>query len=100
MISLQQLDHQLDQIIIQLVKMFLNKSNQVLKRYSDQVIRKRNGKSYFDLWKANKITLNNVGVNKIEMTEICTICNLNDWYSHRGENGKTGSFGVVIGLSE
>ncbi len=66
----------------------------------DQIVSERNGKSYFDLWKANKISLNNVGVHKIEMAEICTFCNIEDWYSHRGENGKTGRFGVVFGLSD
>jgi hypothetical protein len=68
--------------------------------YSDQVIRNENEKYYFDLWKANQILLSEMGLNKIEMTGICTSCNLNDWYSHRGEKGTTGRFGVVIGLSE
>jgi polyphenol oxidase len=67
--------------------------------HTDQLICKRQGKSYFDLWKANKISLNNVGVNNIEVAEICTFCAIEDWYSHRGENGKTGRFGVVFGLS-
>lgn len=70
------------------------------KTYSDQVIRKENEKYYFNLWKANQILLSELGLIKIEMTEICTSCNLNDWYSHRGEKGTTGRFGVVIGLSE
>jgi len=66
---------------------------------AEQVIIKKLHKSYFDLWKANQIILSDVGVTKIENSEICTLCNLNDWYSHRGENGKTGRFGVVLGLN-
>lgn len=66
---------------------------------SDQVIRKENESYYFDLWKANQIILCEMGITKIELVGICTSCNLNDWYSHRGEKRTTGRFGVVIGLS-
>jgi YfiH family protein len=65
---------------------------------TEKLIINRNGKSYFNLWKANHVILTEVGVNKIEVAEICTNCNLDDWYSHRGEHGKTGRFGVVMGL--
>jgi len=65
---------------------------------SKQLIIDNHGKSYFDLWKANQVVLNEVGVTEIEVSGICTSCNLNDWFSHRGELGKTGRFGVVIGL--
>jgi YfiH family protein len=65
---------------------------------SDQLLLSHQGKSYFDLWKANIINLTEVGVNKIEIAEICTQCRLDDWYSHRGEQGETGRFGVVLGL--
>lgn len=52
----------------------------------------------FDLWSANRLTLQESGVRHIEMAEICTACHLDEWYSHRGENGRTGRFGVMIGL--
>jgi copper oxidase (laccase) domain-containing protein len=65
---------------------------------AEQCILYKDGKTYLDLWKTNKIILNDVGVNNIEVSGICTFCNLDDWYSHRGENGKTGRFGVVFGL--
>jgi purine-nucleoside/S-methyl-5'-thioadenosine phosphorylase / adenosine deaminase len=67
---------------------------------ADQLVSKCNGNWYFDLWKANMISLHKVGVDKIEVAEICTYCNMEDWFSHRGENGRTGRFGVVFGLSE
>jgi polyphenol oxidase len=51
-----------------------------------------------NLWEANKITLGNSGVQKVELANICTSCNLDDWYSHRAENGKTGRFGVLLAL--
>jgi len=61
----------------------------------------RNGEStYFDLWRANQILLENVGVRNIEISGLCTACDLQDWYSHRGEMGKTGRFGALIALEE
>ena len=59
---------------------------------------KKAQKAKLDLWTANQITLENVGVRYIELSQICTACHLEDWYSHRGENGQTGRFGVLIGL--
>ncbi len=56
------------------------------------------GRTYFDLWKANELILTEAGVNQIEIAEICTQCNPDDWYSHRGEQGDTGRFGIVMGL--
>lgn len=53
-----------------------------------------------DLWEANRLTLRQAGVTKIEVSQICTACNLDDWFSHRAENGSTGRFGAMIGLSQ
>lgn len=52
----------------------------------------------FDLWSANRLALERAGVRKIEVSEICTACHPEMWYSHRGEKGKTGRFGALIGL--
>lgn len=65
---------------------------------ANQLIYEDGEKAYLNLWKANQVVLNEIGVTNIEVAEICTHCNLNDWYSHRGEHGKTGRFGAVIGL--
>ncbi len=56
------------------------------------------GKMQFDLWEANRISLEHAGVNQVEIAGICTACHLDDWYSHRGEKGLTGRFGALIGL--
>jgi len=61
------------------------------------LVKSRNGVK-LDLWKANAISLKRSGVKNIEISEICTGCSIEDWYSHRGENGKTGRFAGVIGL--
>lgn len=60
----------------------------------------RNGSLFLDLWKANRETLNLAGVNHVETAEICTACQNNDWYSHRGENGRTGRFGVLMSIKD
>ena len=52
----------------------------------------------FDLWSANRLILEEAGVHQIEIANICTACHLEDWYSHRGEKGRTGRFGALIGL--
>jgi polyphenol oxidase len=52
----------------------------------------------FDLWTANRLVLERAGVRQVEIAGICTVCHLQDWYSHRGELGKTGRFGAVIQL--
>ncbi len=65
---------------------------------AEQLIIHNHGTTYFDLWKTNQLILTEAGVERIETAEICTQCKLEDWYSHRGEHGMTGRFGVVMGL--
>jgi hypothetical protein len=77
----------------------INRLNTSFGSKAKQVILNKNNKSYLDLWTANQIILSDVGVNKIEVSNICTACNLNDWYSHRNEHGKTGRFGIIIGIT-
>jgi hypothetical protein len=61
----------------------------------------RNGEStHFDLWRANQILLENEGVRNIEISGLCTACDLQNWYSHRGEFGNTGRFGALIALED
>ena len=52
----------------------------------------------FDLWEANRLILEQCGVRQVEVAGVCTACQTQDWYSHRGEKGHTGRFGVLIGL--
>lgn len=54
----------------------------------------------FDLWQANQLTLQYAGVEQIEIAGICTACDLDNWFSHRGEKGQTGRFGALIALVE
>ena len=63
-----------------------------------RTIELRDGKTYFDLWNANRIQLEKSGVEQIEISGLCTACHLDDWYSHRAERGRTGRFGALIAL--
>ena len=54
----------------------------------------------FDLWNANRLVLESAGVRQVEIAGICTACNPQDWYSHRGEHGKTGRFGAMLALKD
>ena len=63
-----------------------------------QLISYVDGKPHLDLWKANQLSLREIGIVNVEVSGICTACHLEDWYSHRGERGKTGRFGVIMGL--
>lgn len=67
---------------------------------SRHVLIERDNRVFLDLWQANRITLEEAGLAKIEIAGICTACNMEDWYSHRGEYGKTGRFGAVLALEK
>ncbi len=65
---------------------------------ADAFFDKRVGKYHLNLWEVNRQTLADAGVRQIEISGICTACNLDDWFSHRAEDGKTGRFGVIMSL--
>lgn len=64
----------------------------------DGLLRQRDGQTFFDLWSANRRALHEAGVQEIESAGLCTVCHPQDWYSHRGQRGRTGRFGAVIAL--
>lgn len=78
-----------------------NVRNEVDDKLSDirtKVLITKNGKIYFDLWKSNELLLRQSGVKNIEVSGICTACNLDEWYSYRIEGEKSGRFGVFMRL--
>jgi hypothetical protein len=62
------------------------------------LIETREGRTYLDLWTANKIQLQRLGVEQVEVAGLCTACHLDDWFSHRAAKGKTGRFGALMAL--
>ncbi len=67
---------------------------------TDELVRRdpADGTAYLDLWAANRLDLQRVGVEQIEVAGICTAQHSDEWFSHRAEKGKTGRFGAVIAL--
>jgi hypothetical protein len=65
---------------------------------ADRHLRRENGEVRFDLWSANRALLEAEGINQIEISGLCTACDAEDWYSHRGQAGKTGRFGLAVAL--
>jgi polyphenol oxidase len=84
------------EVVEQVEQAFGMDSSKVLSRGNGEM---SPGKAYFDLWIANRLILEKVGVGQIDIAGICTACHPEDWYSHRAEKGKTGRFGVLIGLA-
>jgi len=56
------------------------------------------GKARLDLWRANALQLEESGVRQIEAAGICTCCHRDEFFSHRGDLGRTGRFAALIGL--
>ncbi|MDD2922310.1 MAG: peptidoglycan editing factor PgeF [Anaerolineales bacterium] len=65
----------------------------------NQITQTRDGGAYLDLWESNALQLKNAGVEQIQVSGVCTACNLDDWFSHRAEKGKTGRFGALMALN-
>lgn len=63
------------------------------------VLVERAGRTHLDLWAANALSLRAAGVTQIEIGQVCTACRTEDFFSHRGEHGRTGRFGAVIALT-
>ncbi|HEX7557069.1 MAG TPA: laccase domain-containing protein, partial [Leptolinea sp.] len=62
------------------------------------LIHAEGGKTFLNLWEANRRILSECGVQHIEVAEICTACHTDEWFSHRAENGQTGRFGALLAL--
>ena len=75
---------------------------QVQAAVPEPVLSHRQGhpKPYLNMWKAAEAQLRGAGIGQVEVAQICTASNTNEWFSHRAEKGKTGRFGVVIQLDE
>ena len=78
-------------------------AEEVLKTFGENnnvLIKQIDGKFHFDLWEGNRLLLLRAGVKEIEVAGLCTACNLDDWFSHRAEKGKTGRFGFLASLEK
>jgi len=81
-----------EDVIAQVQDSFGADAEALLETFSESV--------HFDLWKANQILLEGAGVEQVEVAGICTTCHPADWFSHRGEKGKTGRFGALLAMQD
>jgi hypothetical protein len=58
------------------------------------------GSVHFDLPSSVRSQLRRAGVQSIEDSGLCTCCHQDEFFSHRGERGRTGRFAVVLALRE
>lgn len=58
--------------------------------------KKENGKYMLDLEAVNTDILRNAGVKNISVSRICTKCNNDMFFSHRGQRGRSGTLGGII----
>jgi hypothetical protein len=56
------------------------------------------GRTYLDLWSASQALIMEEGVRSVEVSGVCTACDLANWYSHRGEHGRTGRLAAMVSL--
>jgi YfiH family protein len=62
-----------------------------------EVIRHVDGQIHADLPAAVEAQLRAAGIARIEQSGLCTSCRVDEFFSHRAEDGRTGRFGVVMG---
>ncbi|MGB3903298.1 MAG: peptidoglycan editing factor PgeF [Anaerolineae bacterium] len=53
-----------------------------------------------DLREANRQQLMQTGVRGVEISDMCTACHTDEFFSHRAERGATGRFAAVMGIRE
>ena len=64
-----------------------------------ELLLSKNGSTHLNLWQANAVQLRALGVQQIEIAEVCTADHTNDFYSWRRENAKTGRFAALIAMT-
>lgn len=62
------------------------------------VVEHHSGRTTVDLPKAVGAQLVEAGIRNVEQSGLCTACRVDEFFSHRAERGRTGRFGMVLGL--
>lgn len=83
-----------DDVAKEFKKVFCDNIHEIL-------LEKENGKYQLNLWKCNELIFKEAGVplENIQVTDICTCCNPETLYSHRGHNGKRGNLAAFLTLT-
>ncbi len=65
-------------------------------REAEAYITQKGEKFYLDLKKINALSLRRAGVERIELSDACTVCRCDRFWSHRVTRGKRGAQGAII----
>ena len=92
--------YQVGEEVIDAVQNVFDSSDEViLPEDSGKVIVTGGSRAYIDIARANRINLMRAGLEQIEVSEMCTACRNDLFFSHRAENGRTGRFGALLILN-
>ena len=80
------------------LKDMLKKSGQKYGKNIAYKIRKEEGKYKIDLWETNRRLLAEMGVENIEISGLCTMCDTQRFYSHRKMRENRGVMAGVMTL--
>lgn len=67
---------------------------------TERYVERRGEKYYLDLKGINALALRRAGVERIEISDVCTYCQCDRFWSHRASRGERGSQGAVICCEE
>lgn len=75
---------------------------QAFPQWEEKIIAPRGRKYHIDLWTANALQLEAVGISpeNISIARQCTCCRRDLFFSHRGEAGRTGSLAAILMLKK
>lgn len=73
---------------------------QAFPRFADEIISNHDGKIRLDLWKANRLQLEEAGLlpEHIETAGVCTACRARTFFSYRAEGPTTGRIAAVMAI--
>jgi YfiH family protein len=76
----------------------INKFNKNFTNIDSFVFSKENNKYMLDLWQANKVSLEEIGLleKNITISNLCTMCNRELLFSYRGDGGITGRMAAIM----
>jgi copper oxidase (laccase) domain-containing protein len=78
----------------------IERAREAYRERAAEILTPRGEKALFDLWAANRIDLEEAGVaaERIEVAGIASDERLEDFFSHRREEGRTGRFSLIASL--
>ena len=69
-------------------------------QFADEIVSEQNGSIHLDLWKANRLQLEEVGLlpEHIDTAGVCTACHPRTFFSYRAEGPATGRIAAVMAI--